>query len=207
MFNIKSTARSTNAAVGSEEAAHHEVTPPAGNVRLAHGDALVLPEAQAHVAAGQRARGSGGLPNARQQAPRAPAAQVCVALVAWPVQSCDICWSLQTRSAQLVTYNSILAAEGSLRVATSSAQPVEGSRAQTCREAGAGLGAAAGLAVAAQEADAAGGAARAKLLAEVLAGQAGALAGAGPNTFAGAVPGPGLAHVMLVALADHLRTP
>lgn len=76
---------------------------------------------------------------------------------------------------------------------------------RTCCEAWAGLGAAARLAVAAHKADGAGRAARAELLTEVLALQAGALSVARARTCAGRVAGPRLCHVMLHPLVDHLQ--
>lgn len=77
--------------------------------------------------------------------------------------------------------------------------------ARTCSEAGAGLGAAAGLAVAAHKADAALGlGAAAELLTEVLAGQAGAAAVAAAHAGAGRVRRPGLPRVVLGPLVHHL---
>ena len=77
--------------------------------------------------------------------------------------------------------------------------------ARTCSEAGAGLGAAARLAVAAHKADAAlGRGAATELLAEVLAGQAGAAAVAAAHAGAGRVRRPGLPRVMLGPLVHHL---
>ena len=71
-----------------EGEAHQEEGAPAGDVGEAHGDALVLAEAQPHVAALRRP----GRHRRAQQRLGAPLAQVCVALM--PCASQPTCHGL-----------------------------------------------------------------------------------------------------------------